>query len=79
MNALKILSRSEMKQITGGEMCYFYCCTGGPGTCGDQIYHEQLLNVPEEGGSHEDCQTAGVNGGLESECGPGEYLAALYM
>lgn len=77
METLQILSRNEMKMIKGGGICHFWCCSGGPGTCGSEIYHAQLLNAEPGEGSNEACQTAGLNGGLS--CPDGTYLAALYM
>lgn len=75
METLQLLTRNEMRNITGGGHCDYFCCTDGPGTC----YDMAIIMIAEAGSTNETCQTAGLDAGLEDRCGEGEYLAALYF
>lgn len=75
MKFLNTLSRSEMKEITGGGTCKLYCCTGGPGTCSNAFAEGETQGQL----TNEQCQSAGLSQGLDSHCPDGSYLAALYF
>lgn len=75
MEFLNVLSRTEMKNITGGGHCEFYCCDSGG--CGEAL--GGWLTFAEPGNTNETCQTAGLGAGVDGDCGPGQYLGALYF
>ena len=68
----EMLTKEQMKNVTGGygSRCVFYCCSGGPGTCGSG----SSIDISCE--SNEWCQDYG-NANTLVPCQSGTYLAAL--
>jgi len=65
-----------MKRIRRGGHCDYDCCSHD-GSCSSSLSYY----TPTSGGGHtnESSQSAGLDTGLQSNCGAGEYLGALYF
>lgn len=76
MDALQLLSRTEMRNITAGagfNGCYFQCCYAG-GTC---YGPGTSVDYGDSCSSHAQCQSDYLAQQLDPCAGTGGYLAAL--